>query len=111
MKKVCWRHLRVVRYVFDLVFLFSFGLVFLGLMYWLLFAALQLSSVGLDVFPSEPTINPRLLANERLTLLPHMGTETEETQKKMELLTLDNLISGIEKGRLLTPVWEQKGKL
>lgn len=40
-----------------------------------------------------------------------MGTETEETQKKMELLTLENLISGIEKGRLLTPVWEQKGKL
>ena len=33
----------------------------------------QLSSAGLDVFPNEPEINPRLLANDKLTLLPHQG--------------------------------------
>lgn len=36
----------------------------------------QLYSAGLDVFPDEPKINPLLTANPRLTLLPHMGTES-----------------------------------
>lgn len=40
-----------------------------------------------------------------------MGTETEESQKKMEVLTIDNIISALTHGTLLTPVWEQKGKL
>lgn len=37
----------------------------------------QLWSAGLDVFPDEPHINPELLKNDKITLLPHMGTETE----------------------------------
>lgn len=71
----------------------------------------QLSSAGLDVYPDEPTINPLLLANDKLTLLPHMGTETEEAQKKQEVLVLKNLDSALSTGQLVTPVWEQKGKL
>lgn len=46
----------------------------------------QLSSAGLDVFPNEPEINPKLLANERLTLLPHMGTETLESRLGVRFL-------------------------
>lgn len=71
----------------------------------------QLSSAGLDVFPSEPTINPLLLANDRLTLLPHMGTETVESQKKMEVLALDNVVRGLTTGRVRNGVWEQREKL
>jgi glyoxylate reductase len=51
----------------------------------------QLGAVGLDVYPNEPEVNPRLLAFDNVTLLPHMGTETKDSQKKMELRALGNL--------------------
>ncbi|KAK4053224.1 hypothetical protein OIO90_003998 [Microbotryomycetes sp. JL221] len=70
----------------------------------------HLASAGLDVYPNEPEINPRLLANDKLTLLPHMGTETEESQHKMEALALSNIEKALAQGTLITPVWEQKGK-
>jgi lactate dehydrogenase-like 2-hydroxyacid dehydrogenase len=47
--------------------------------------------VGLDVFPNEPQVNPRLLEFPNVTLLPHMGTETKDTQKVMEVRALTNL--------------------
>ncbi|KAK4047995.1 hypothetical protein OIV83_005029 [Microbotryomycetes sp. JL201] len=70
----------------------------------------HLASAGLDVYPNEPEINPRLLANDKLTLLPHMGTETEESQHKMEALALSNIEKALGEGQLMTQVWEQKGK-
>ena len=51
----------------------------------------QLGGVGLDVYPNEPDVNPRLLKFDNATLLPHMGTETRDSQKKMELRALGNL--------------------
>jgi glyoxylate reductase len=69
----------------------------------------QLSSAGLDVFPDEPNVNPLLIANDRLTLLPHMGTETRESRHKMECTVLDNLTSGLETGLVVNVVPEQKG--
>lgn len=65
-------------------------------------------SAGLDVFEEEPKIHPGLLRNERVVLLPHIGTATYETQKDMEVLVLDNLKSGIEGRGLITQVPEQK---
>jgi lactate dehydrogenase-like 2-hydroxyacid dehydrogenase len=47
--------------------------------------------VGLDVLPNEPEVNPRLLEFPNVTLLPHMGTETRDTQKVMEVRALTNL--------------------
>jgi lactate dehydrogenase-like 2-hydroxyacid dehydrogenase len=44
---------------------------------------LQLASVGLDVYPDEPRVNPTLLAMDNVTLLPHVGTETSDTQRKV----------------------------
>ncbi|KAM0787884.1 hypothetical protein ACM66B_003934 [Microbotryomycetes sp. NB124-2] len=70
----------------------------------------HLASAGLDVYPNEPEINPRLLQNDKLTLLPHMGTETEESQHKMEALALSNIEKALGQGQLITQVWEQKGK-
>ena len=58
----------------------------------------QLSAVGLDVFPNEPSINPRLLQLPQATLLPHMGTETQESQKKMEIRALTNLRDYLTRG-------------
>lgn len=51
----------------------------------------QLSSVGLDVYPDEPRINPRLLNFPQCTLLPHIGGESGEAMKARELRALGNL--------------------
>ncbi|CAD6584368.1 MAG: hypothetical protein CYPHOPRED_002673, partial [Cyphobasidiales sp. Tagirdzhanova-0007] len=51
----------------------------------------KISAIGLDVYPDEPNINPQLVKNSKATLLPHVGTETEESQEKMEVRALDNL--------------------
>ena len=52
----------------------------------------------MDVYPDEPTINPRLLQLPQVALLPHMGTETEESQRSMEVRALMNLKDFLEKG-------------
>ncbi|KIJ51306.1 hypothetical protein M422DRAFT_223817 [Sphaerobolus stellatus SS14] len=58
----------------------------------------HISAAGLDVYPNEPHINPRLLEFPQVTLLPHMGTETEESQRSMEVRALTNLKDFLEKG-------------
>jgi lactate dehydrogenase-like 2-hydroxyacid dehydrogenase len=52
---------------------------------------IQLAAVGLDVFPNEPQVNPRLLEFPQVVLLPHMGTENQDSQRKMEVRALTNL--------------------
>ena len=59
---------------------------------------LQLGAVGLDVYPNEPEINPRFFDFPNVTLLPHMGTETCDSQKKMEIRALNNLLEFVTKG-------------
>ncbi|KAH8649931.1 D-isomer specific 2-hydroxyacid dehydrogenase [Xylariales sp. PMI_506] len=68
----------------------------------------QVGSAGLDVYEDEPVIHPGLLANERVLLVPHMGTWSVETQTKMEELTIANVRSAVEEGKLLTIVPEQR---
>ncbi len=38
----------------------------------------ELAGAGLDVFEHEPAVNPKLLSNSRVVLLPHMGSATIE---------------------------------
>jgi glyoxylate reductase len=38
----------------------------------------EIAGAGLDVFEHEPAINPRLLKNSRVIVLPHMGSATIE---------------------------------
>ena len=40
----------------------------------------KLFSAGLDVFEEEPKIHPKLIENDDVFLLPHIGTATVETQ-------------------------------
>ncbi|PHH59037.1 hypothetical protein CDD81_3858 [Ophiocordyceps australis] len=61
-------------------------------------------SVGLDVYEKEPAIKPRLQQHPNAVLLPHIGTATVDTQKRMEVLVIDNVVSAITKGTLLTQV-------
>ncbi|KAF8633264.1 hypothetical protein AX17_004440 [Amanita inopinata Kibby_2008] len=51
----------------------------------------HLASVGLDVYPNEPQVNPRLLEFSQVTLLPHMGTQNQDSQRRMEVRALTNL--------------------
>jgi glyoxylate reductase len=59
----------------------------------------KLSSVGLDVYPNEPEINPKLLEFEHVTLLPHVGTASRDTQHKMEVRALTNLRDFFTQGK------------
>ncbi|KAL2402496.1 4-methyl-2-oxopentanoate reductase A [Exophiala dermatitidis] len=67
-----------------------------------------IAGAGLDVFEEEPKIHPGLIANEKVILLPHMGTWTQETQEKMEEWTINNIRSALETGRLKSPIPEQQ---
>ncbi|KAK6594318.1 glyoxylate reductase [Botrytis cinerea] len=68
----------------------------------------QVWSAGLDVFEEEPKVHQGLIDNPHVMLVPHMGTWTVETQTKMEVWCIDNVRSAIEKGKLMSPVGEQK---
>ena len=43
----------------------------------------ELAGAGLDVFEHEPAVNPKLLRNERVVVLPHMGSATLEGRVDM----------------------------
>ena len=66
-------------------------------------------SAGLDVYEDEPRIHEGLINDERVVLLPHVGTATWETQRGMELLVLENVRAAAEGRELVTRVGEQKG--
>ncbi|KAK7206319.1 D-isomer specific 2-hydroxyacid dehydrogenase [Myxozyma melibiosi] len=67
----------------------------------------KVKSCGLDVFENEPTIHEGLLKNEKVMLLPHVGTLTYETQKKMEVQVIDNIRAAITSAKVNTLVPEQ----
>ena len=48
-------------------------------------------AVGLDVFDGEPKIDPRYIQLQNATLLPHIGSSTEETRRAMGQKVLANL--------------------
>ncbi|ODQ65524.1 hypothetical protein NADFUDRAFT_69982 [Nadsonia fulvescens var. elongata DSM 6958] len=66
-------------------------------------------SVGLDVFEHEPRPHPKLLTNENVVIVPHAGTHAVESRTDMEMAALENVISFIKTGKLITPVPEQRG--
>lgn len=43
----------------------------------------ELAGAGLDVFEHEPAVNPKLMAQKNVVLLPHMGSATEEGRIEM----------------------------
>jgi glyoxylate reductase len=59
-------------------------------------AAGRLAGAGLDVYPDEPRIDPRLLALPNVVLLPHLGSATLESRTAMGEKVLANLIAFAE---------------
>ena len=65
----------------------------------------QLGAAGLDVYTDEPTIHPRLRAAPRTVLLPHIGSATEETRRKMAATAVANVQAVLSGKPPLTPVY------
>jgi glyoxylate reductase len=65
----------------------------------------HLGAAGLDVYGDEPAIHPRLLAAPRTVLLPHIGSATQETRRKMATIAIANVQSVLGGKPPLTPVY------
>ncbi|MFZ2726090.1 MAG: D-glycerate dehydrogenase [Methylococcaceae bacterium] len=50
-----------------------------------------IAGAGLDVYEGEPHINPELLSLDNITLLPHLGSASEETRVAMGNRVLSNI--------------------
>jgi len=65
----------------------------------------HLGAAGLDVYTNEPVIHSRLLAAPRTVLLPHIGSATEDTRRKMAAIAVANVQSVLSGKPPLTPVY------
>jgi glyoxylate reductase len=64
----------------------------------------KLGGAGLDVYEGEPRIRDCLKQLPNVVLLPHIGSATEDTRRKMFELGWANLMLGVRGKPLLTPV-------
>lgn len=64
----------------------------------------RLGAAGLDVFTEEPDIHPRLRAAPRTVLLPHIGSATLPTRRKMAETAVANVQAVLAGAPPLTPV-------
>ena len=58
----------------------------------------RIFAAGLDVYEREPVVHPGLLGLEKVALLPHVGSSTDETRRRMYETALRNLVA-VLKGR------------
>lgn len=74
-----------------------------------------ISGAALDVYENEPKIHPALLELNNVILLPHIGSATVETRKKMAVMAAENLISIFEGKKIeniVNPqVWNYRRKI
>lgn len=54
--------------------------------------------MGLDVFATEPKVDPRFIDLPNATLLPHVGTLARDCMLEMEVRALINIKDYLEKG-------------
>ena len=64
----------------------------------------RIAAAGLDVFEGEPQVHPALLELPNVVLLPHIGSATEATRRRMVDCAVDNLIAACTGGTPPTPV-------
>ena len=65
----------------------------------------RVGAAGLDVYAVEPAIHPRLLAAPRTVLLPHIGSATDETRRRMAAIAVANVEAVLNGKPPLTPVY------
>jgi gluconate 2-dehydrogenase len=64
----------------------------------------RIAAAGLDVFENEPAVHPALLELPNVVLLPHIGSATEATRRRMVGTAVANLIAALTGGVPPTPV-------
>src|SRR5512134_3869755 len=64
----------------------------------------RIAAAGLDVFENEPSVHPALLELPNVVLLPHIGSATEATRRRMVDRAADNLIAALSGAAPPTPV-------
>jgi len=65
----------------------------------------EIAGAGIDVYEHEPQVLPELLAlRERVVLLPHLGSATEETRRAMTRIAVDNVLAVLAGDAPLNPV-------
>jgi len=65
----------------------------------------KIGGAGIDVYEQEPQVHPELLAlRERVVLLPHLGSATEETRRTMTRIAVDNVLAVLAGEAPLNPV-------
>ncbi len=64
----------------------------------------KIAGAGLDVFVDEPQVPDSLRALDNVTLLPHVGSATEEVRTAMGMLAADNLDAFFAGTQLPSPV-------
>ncbi|MEX5564273.1 D-glycerate dehydrogenase [Pseudophaeobacter sp. 1A16562] len=64
----------------------------------------RIAGGGLDVYEFEPEVPEALRALDTVTLLPHLGTATEEVRSNMGHMVLDNVAAFIAGRELPNPV-------
>ena len=53
----------------------------------------KVAAAGLDVFETEPSPNPKILAHPKISLTPHIGASTMEAQRNIGLELADKIIA------------------
>jgi glyoxylate reductase len=55
----------------------------------------DIHAAGLDVFEHEPEVHPGIRDQERATILPHIGSGSEDTRVAMTRIAVENLLAGL----------------
>jgi glyoxylate/hydroxypyruvate/2-ketogluconate reductase len=59
----------------------------------------RIAAAGIDVFENEPKVRPEFFELDNVVLLPHIGSATSATRRKMAELAATNLIAGLTTGK------------
>ena len=63
-----------------------------------------LAGAGLDVYENEPAVTPALLESDRVVLMPHAGSATQETRREMARMVVEDVRRVLSGERPLRPV-------
>ena len=58
-----------------------------------------IGGAGLDVFEEEPKVHPKLMELENVTMVPHVGSSTVSTRRKMAFMVIEGMVKVFE-GRM-----------
>lgn len=64
----------------------------------------RLAGAGLDVFENEPSVHPELLRAPNTVLLPHIGSASLQTRRRMAVRAAENVLAFLDGRALPNPV-------